>query len=44
MELRWVNIKNYRSCKDVHIEIGPMQAPVGANNAGVGAWGQSTSP
>jgi predicted ATP-dependent endonuclease of OLD family len=34
MELRWVNIKNYRSCKDVHIEIGPVQALVGANNAG----------
>ena len=34
MKLKWVHIKNYRSCKDVHIEIGSMQALVGANNAG----------
>lgn len=32
--LKWVHIKNYRSCKNVRIDIGPMQALVGANNAG----------
>ena len=34
MKLKWVHIKNYRPCKDVRIDIGPMQALVGANNAG----------
>ena len=34
MKLEWVHIKNYRSCKDVRIEMGPIQALVGANNAG----------
>ena len=34
MKLKWVHIKNYRSCKDVRINIGSMQALVGANNAG----------
>jgi energy-coupling factor transporter ATP-binding protein EcfA2 len=34
MKLKWVYIKNYRSCQDVPIEIGSMQALVGANNAG----------
>jgi len=34
MKLKWVHIKNYRSCKDVRIDIGSMQALVGANNAG----------
>lgn len=34
MKLKRVLIKNYRSCKDVPIEIGPIQALVGANNAG----------
>ena len=34
MKLKWVHIKNYRSCKDIQIEIGPMHALVGANNAG----------
>ena len=34
MKLKWVHIKNYRSCKDVQINIGPIQALVGANNAG----------
>jgi predicted ATP-dependent endonuclease of OLD family len=34
MKLKRVHIKNYRSCKDVSIEIGSMQALVGANNAG----------
>jgi hypothetical protein len=33
MKLKRVHIKNYRSCKDVPIEIGSMQALVGANNA-----------
>ncbi len=26
MKLKWIHIKNYRSCKDVRIELGPMQA------------------
>ncbi len=34
MKLKWVQIKNYRSCKDVTINISSMQALVGANNAG----------
>jgi putative ATP-dependent endonuclease of OLD family len=34
MKLKWVHIKNFRSCKDVRIECGPMHALVGANNAG----------
>jgi len=34
MKLKSVHIKNYRSCKDVPIKIGSMQAIVGANNAG----------
>ncbi|ACN17530.1 conserved hypothetical protein [Desulforapulum autotrophicum HRM2] len=34
MKLKWVYIKNYRSCKDVRINIDSMQALVGANNAG----------
>lgn len=34
MKLKWVHIKNYRSCKDVRIDFGPMHAIVGANNAG----------
>ena len=34
MKLKWVHIENYRSCKDVRIDIGSMQALVGANNAG----------
>ena len=34
MKLKWVCIENYRSCKDVRIDIGSMQALVGANNAG----------
>lgn len=34
MKLKWVHIKNYRSCKDVRINIDSMQALVGANNAG----------
>ncbi len=37
MKLKWVHIKNYRSCKDVPIEIGQMHALVGANNAGKSA-------
>lgn len=34
MKLKWIRIKNYRSCKDTAINIGSMQALVGANNAG----------
>ena len=34
MNLRWIHIKNFRSCKDVKVEINSMQALVGANNAG----------
>ncbi len=34
MNLRWVHIKNFRSCKDVKIDFGSMHALVGANNAG----------
>lgn len=34
MNLKKVVIKNYRSCKDASIELGPMHAIVGANNAG----------
>jgi putative ATP-dependent endonuclease of OLD family len=34
MKIKWVHIKNFRSCKDVRIECGPMHALVGANNAG----------
>lgn len=34
MQLKWIHIKNYRSCKDVRIEMGPMHAIVGGNNAG----------
>jgi len=34
MKLKRVHIKNYRSCKDVLIDIDSMQALVGANNAG----------
>lgn len=34
MKLKWIHIKNYRSCKDVRIELGPMHAVVGGNNAG----------
>ena len=34
MKLKWVHIRNYRSCRDVRIDIGSMQALVGANNAG----------
>lgn len=34
MNLRWVHIKNFRSCKDVRIQFGNMHSIVGANNAG----------
>lgn len=34
MRLKKIDIKNYRSCKDVGIEVGGMHALVGANNAG----------
>lgn len=34
MKLKRVHIKNFRSCRDVKIECGPMHALVGANGAG----------
>jgi len=34
MRLEWVHIKNYRACRDVRIEMGPMHALVGANGSG----------
>lgn len=34
MKLKWIHIKNYRSCNDVIIQLGPMHALVGSNNAG----------
>jgi predicted ATPase len=34
MNLKWVRIENYRSCKDIPLEFGSMHALVGANNAG----------
>ena len=34
MKLKKIRIQNYRSCKDVKIDISSMQALVGANNAG----------
>ena len=34
MNLRWVHIKNFRSCKNVKIQFDSMHALVGANNAG----------
>jgi predicted ATP-dependent endonuclease of OLD family len=34
MNCKWVHIKNYRSCKDVKIEFGSLNALVGANNSG----------
>ena len=34
MKLKWVSIKNYRSCKDIELSFNSMHALVGANNAG----------
>ena len=34
MQLNYVRIMNFRSCKDVSLEFGGMHALVGANNAG----------
>ena len=34
MNLKWVNIENYRSCKNIPLEFGAMHALVGANNSG----------
>ncbi len=34
MNLKSVHIENYRSCKDIILEFGPMHAMVGANNSG----------
>jgi putative ATP-dependent endonuclease of OLD family len=37
MKLTQLRIQNFRSCRDVSLEIGNMQALVGANNAGKSA-------
>ncbi|MDD5139421.1 MAG: ATP-dependent endonuclease [Verrucomicrobiales bacterium] len=37
MKLTQLRIQNFRSCRDVSLEIGDMQALVGANNAGKSA-------
>ena len=34
MKLRYVKIKNYRSCENIHIELNSLHALVGANGAG----------
>ncbi len=34
MKLAYLHIQNFRSCRDVSLEIGSMHALVGANNAG----------
>lgn len=34
MKIKWLCIKNYRSCKDVQIEFWTLHALVGANNSG----------
>jgi putative ATP-dependent endonuclease of OLD family len=34
MKLKWVKIKNYRSCKELEIDFQNMHAFVGANNSG----------
>jgi len=34
MNLKWVHIKNYRSCNDVEIDFSSIHAFVGSNNAG----------
>ena len=34
MKLTWLRIQNFRSCRDVTINIDSMHALVGANNAG----------
>ena len=34
MKLVYIRIHNFRSCRDVSLEIGDMHALVGANNAG----------
>lgn len=37
MKLTCLHIKNFRSCRDVSLEIGHMHALVGANNSGKSA-------
>ncbi|MBZ5639195.1 MAG: ATP-dependent endonuclease [Acidobacteriia bacterium] len=37
MKIRWVQIKNFRSCEELKINFGSMHALVGANNAGKSA-------
>lgn len=34
VRLKWVRIQNFRSCREVRLEIGGMHALVGANNSG----------
>ena len=34
MKLTHIHIKNFRSCRNVALELGGMHALVGANNAG----------
>jgi putative ATP-dependent endonuclease of the OLD family len=34
MKLEWIRIQNFRSCRDVTINVNSMHALVGANNAG----------
>lgn len=34
MKLKYLHIKNYRSCRSIELEIGSLHALVGANNAG----------
>lgn len=37
MRIQSVSIGNFRSCKDVHLELGPLTAMVGANGCGKSA-------
>ncbi len=34
MKLTHLRIQNFRSCRELHLDIGNMHALVGANNAG----------
>lgn len=34
MKLSWLRIQNYRSCRDISLDLSSMHALVGANNAG----------
>src|SRR4030042_6073861 len=37
MKLTYLKIQNFRSCREISLEIGSMHAVVGANNAGKSA-------